>query len=325
MLSPALRERLLAVPDGPLDVVVDTDVTNEIDDQFALAWALRRPDRLRVQALYACPYSLGEQGFAAPGLVTDLERASVLARRDERRVTPAEGMALAAQECRRIAALAQSDVPVLEGAPRYLPDAGTPVSSPAAEHLVELAHQDRERPLHVLGIGCATNLASALLLDPSIAEHVVMVWTASYPSFWPYPNAGYNMVQDLPAARVLFDSGVPLVYLPGYYVGEQLRVGLPELREHLRGRGPLAAYLLELAETSVFLGPDPGATKVIWDLVDVAYALDPALLSTRLVRSPVLGEDLRFRETGTDRHLVREAHGVQRDAVFAGLYSAVTD
>ena len=323
MLTADLRERLLAPPDGPVDVVVDTDATNEIDDQFALAWALRSPDRLRVQAVYACPYSLGEQGFAAPGLVTDLERVRVRQRRDERVVSPEQGMRLAAQECRTIARLAGTDVPVLEGATRYLPDSRTPVASPAAEHLVELAGQDRERPLHVLGMGCATNLASALLLDPSIAARVVMVWTAAYPSFWPYPNASYNMVQDLPAARLLFDSGVPLVYLPGYYVGEQLRVSLPELQQNLAGTGELGDYLVDLAERSVFLGRVPGATKTIWDLVDVAYALEPALLSTRLVPSPVLGQDLRWQPGDADRHVVREAHGLDRDGIFAALYRAV--
>ena len=45
----------LALPrtDRVLDVVIDTDPVNEVDDQFAVAWALLRPDRLRVRALLA--------------------------------------------------------------------------------------------------------------------------------------------------------------------------------------------------------------------------------------------------------------------------------
>ena len=34
--------------------------------------------------------------------------------------------------------------------------------------------------------------------------------------------------QDLRATQLVFDSGVPLVYLPGYHVGAQLRLSLPE-------------------------------------------------------------------------------------------------
>lgn len=319
-MDTALREQLLTPPDGPVEVVIDTDVTNEIDDQFALAWALLRPDRLTVRALTACPYSLGEEGFAAPGLVGEHELAEVIARRDDRTVSTQEGMLLAAQECRTIAALAGVDVPVVHGAGRYLPDQTTPVRSDAAELIVELASEPRERPLHVLAIGCATNLASALLLDPTIQDKVVLVWTSAYPTYWPYSNASYNLVQDLPAGRVLFDSGAPLVYLPGYHIGEQLRTTLPELREYVRGRGPLGDYLYALAEQSLFFGRRPGASKVIWDLIAVAYAVDPALLSTRLVRSPRLGSDLRWQDARPDRHVVREAHALDRDGIYGDLF-----
>jgi purine nucleosidase len=43
-------------PSGVLRAVVDTDTDNEIDDQFAVVYALRSPERLRVEALYAAPY-----------------------------------------------------------------------------------------------------------------------------------------------------------------------------------------------------------------------------------------------------------------------------
>jgi purine nucleosidase len=91
------------------------------------------------------------------------------------------------------------------------------------------------------------------------------VWTSAYPSFWPYPNASSNLVQDLPASRVLLESGVPSVWLPGYYVAEQLRLSLPELREHVRDQGRLGRYLYVLAETFPFLGTTRGASKVVLD------------------------------------------------------------
>ncbi len=43
----------LAPPTGRVRVVIDTDTANEIDDQFALAWALRCPQQLDVVAVYA--------------------------------------------------------------------------------------------------------------------------------------------------------------------------------------------------------------------------------------------------------------------------------
>ena len=55
-MEEAQRIRMLQCPEHPVDVVIDTDTFNEVDDQFALAYLLRNPDRLRLQAIYAAPF-----------------------------------------------------------------------------------------------------------------------------------------------------------------------------------------------------------------------------------------------------------------------------
>lgn len=68
-------------------------------------------------------------------------------------------------------------------------------------------------------LGCVTNIAAAILRAPEIRENIVVVWTSSYPSSTPHCNKpSLNLVQDVHASRLMFDSGVPLVYLPGYHV-----------------------------------------------------------------------------------------------------------
>ena len=51
-------QRLAALesPKGIVDVVLDTDAYNEIDDQFALSYALRSPDKINLCAIYAAPF-----------------------------------------------------------------------------------------------------------------------------------------------------------------------------------------------------------------------------------------------------------------------------
>lgn len=327
-LTPSARERLLTPPIGPVEVVLDTDVTNEVDDQFAIAWALLRPERLRLRALHACPYSLGAHLLTDPGFLTDAERTHLrdVAARAEAMpvVSAAEGVERAAQECRELLRLAgRADVPVVDGSRSFLADERTPVASDSVDSLLALAHEEREGPLYVLAIGCATNVASALLVDPSIAERVVVVWTSAYPSFWPRQNSSFNLAQDIPAARVLLDSGVPHVYLPGYYVGEQLRTSAAELDAHVRGRGPLGAHLVDVCEQSSWFAR-PGASKVIWDLINVAWVLDPSWLPSALVPTPVLDDELYWRQR-PDRHVMREAYAVQRDAVWLDLYAALDE
>lgn len=40
-----------------MDVVIDTDAYNEIDDQYAISYLVKKSDKLKLQALYAAPFS----------------------------------------------------------------------------------------------------------------------------------------------------------------------------------------------------------------------------------------------------------------------------
>ena len=56
-LSDSEIEERLRPPTGPVRMVLDTDTYNEIDDQFAVVYALRSPEKLTVEALYAAPFT----------------------------------------------------------------------------------------------------------------------------------------------------------------------------------------------------------------------------------------------------------------------------
>ena len=332
LISDGERRELLAPPSGVVDVVIDTDVTNELDDQFAIVWAALRPDRLRIVGLHACPYSLSPALVEGGALLTPLDERNLRATLATHGVgvdqipvvAPADGVARARAELETIVELLGLDPAVVRtGADRYLASPTEPVVSEATEHLIELARAATE-PLQVVAIGCATNVASALLAEPSIATRIVVSWTSAYPSFWPSPNASFNLAQDLHAARVLLDSGVPLVYLPGYYVAEELRTTLAELHEHLAGHGPIGDYLYRVYEQHPLGGEHRARSKVIWDMVNIGWLLEPAWLTTGLVPTPQLGEDLRWVH-GPDRPVMREAVDLDRDAMFGDLFRCVAD
>ena len=56
-LSAELYQSRLAHPGHAARVIIDTDTANEIDDQYALAWALLSPDRVRLEGVTAVPFS----------------------------------------------------------------------------------------------------------------------------------------------------------------------------------------------------------------------------------------------------------------------------
>ena len=312
---------------GRVDVVIDTDLTNEIDDEFALVYALLSPERLNVLAIHAAPHSLSpelvERG-ALSELATRLLAEDAAAHGiDLRRIParpPGPSMEAAFERALEIARLLDARPPhgIHRGARRFLPDRTTPVASEAVRNLIALAAQPRPTKLVVIANGAITNVASALLEDPSLAERIVVIWTAAHPSFWPRPNASFNLVQDLDAARVVFESGVELVYVPGYYVAEKLRVSRPEMVEYVQGRGPVGDFLFSLYEGHPLFGSHHAKSKVLWDLATIGYVIDASWFQTHTVPAMTLDASRRW-VAGSGPPLL-EAIDLDRDRIFRDFY-----
>jgi len=305
-------------PGARLPVVIDTDAANEIDDQFAIAWALRATERLDVRGLYAAPFSFAHRRADHPGAKADAPPFD----------PPGEGMERSWREIVRVRELLglPGERDVFRGIGGYLPASGPVPSCPAVEHLVGMARAMPEgQPLYVVALGCPTNVAAALLRAPDVVDRIVVVWTAAWPSHAPHANASFNFEQDPRATRVLFDSGVPLVYLPGYQVGAQLRLSRAEADAWLPRRGEIGRYLHTLFCDNPLWAvyprpPDARYSWVIWDLICIAWLLEPGWVPSTLVATPGLGDDLRW-VARPGSHPMREAHAVDRDAIFRDLFA----
>jgi inosine-uridine nucleoside N-ribohydrolase len=340
--------RMLAPPAGPVRLILDTDAYNEIDDQYAIAWALLSQDQLQIEGVVAEPYSqahrkpqlyelydflLSDPGAPVPShlqesrswVQTLLEAGTDP--HDIDFVDPAEGMELSYQEILNLYEMLEQDPAgkVFRGSDRYLESLDAPVESPAAEFIIERALAGEEQPLYIAAIGCVTNIASAILLEPKIIERIVVLWTSAYPSVSKLDNTpSLNMVQDILSSQLLFDCGVPHVYLPGYHVGAQLLISLPEMERYVRGKGAIGDYLHHLYTHNSVVGHRnlkdlEGCTWVIWDLINFAWLLNPDWVPSHLVRAPILTDDL-YWEHDPGRHLMREAYKVNRDAIFRDFY-----
>jgi inosine-uridine nucleoside N-ribohydrolase len=279
-----------------LRVVLDTDTFNEVDDQFALAHLLLSPGQVDLEAVYAAPFFNGRSS------------------------DPADGMEKSYEEIQRVLTLVpgNSNPPVFRGSKQYLPGPAVPVESPAAADLVERAMATMKDKLHVLGIAVATNIASALLLEPRIAEKIVIVWLGGHAPYWPTADE-FNLGQDVHAARILLDSKAPLVLLPCCPVTSHLATTVPELEERLAPYSALGRYLTGIIRT--YAGDYPGAySKPIWDISASAWAVNSNWITTDLCPSPVLLEDRTWKLV-PDRHLIRIARQVDRDAIFTDFFT----
>ncbi len=346
IISEARMREQLTPPNGRMRLIIDTDTHNEIDDQFALAWALLSQDRLEIEGVLAEPYSFAHHQAPLLAAYEQLlnQEASVQeevmlvgsyrswaqnlinANIDPHTINfvlPDEGMELSYQEILKVYGLMDADPTglVFRGSPGYLPSLDQPIHSEAVDHLIERAMADDKRPLYVTAIGAVTNIASAILIEPRIIENMVVIWTAGYPSRSSMSNlTSLNLMQDPLSSRLLFDCGVPHVYLPGFYIGAQLTLSLPDMKEWIKGRGKIGDYLYHLYTHNPLhkrrgITDKFARTWVIWDVINIAWMLNPDWVPSQIMHSPILTDDLHWQHDPS-RHLMREAVGINRDAIF---------
>lgn len=293
-LSPATLLDRLALPTKPVRIVLDTDTYNEIDDQFALTYALLSPERITVEAVYAAPFHNERSSGPADGMRKSYEEILRLLERLDR---PHEGFAF-------------------QGSTAWLSGPDQAVRSPAVDDLVARASDDRPDPLYVVAIGAPTNIASALLAAPQIIGRIVVVWLGGNATYWP-TAAEFNLKQDMHASRILFDSGVPLVHVPCLPVTDHLCTTEAEIERFVKGRGAIGDYL-----SATYSGSSAdhfAYSRAIWDIGPIAWLVNPAWADSVLTHSPILTAEHTWSHD-SHRHLVREISYVQRNPIFGDLF-----
>ena len=208
---------------GRLKVILDTDIGGDIDDAWALGFALQSPD---------------------------LDLVGVT-------ITDGNTPARAKVACKLLHAGSRDDVPVAVG--RKTNDsndfqfawaedftAKQPVAQSAADFIVETV---RKNPgaITLVAVGPLQNVADALRKEPNLAKmlkRVVLMSGSIGPSAWqPQAMPEWNVVEATADAQVVYGAGLPITTVPldsTTYV--QLK---DEEREMLRKRDTPVGHALE--------------------------------------------------------------------------------
>lgn len=300
----ALTQRLRR-PSGLADVVLDTDAYNEIDDQYALAYLVRSEEACRIRAITAAPF------YSDPSLG-----------RLPRSVSPADGMERSYHEILKVLDLMDrndlKDI-VYRGSDSYLRAPLTPIRSEAADKIIELSKEyTSENPLYIAALGAITNVASALLIDPSLRDRCVVLWLGGHGHHFG-TCTDFNVIQDMDAARVVFGCGVPFIQLPLLGVVSEFRFCKPELESLFRGKNHLCDYLID--NTFEFAAKKFSYelwSKPLWDIAVVAWLIGSDFFLDRIVPSPIPQYDQTYSFIPT-RHPIRYVYYVHKDLLVADL------
>jgi purine nucleosidase len=288
----------LQPPAGKLSVVIDTDTYNEIDDQFAVVYALYSADQLDVQAIYAAPFFNDRSSGAGDGMSKSYDEILTLLEKMGR----------------------EPGGFVFRGSESFLESRDKPLQSDAARDLVKKA-MAAEETLYVLTLGAPTNVASAILMEPEIIKKIVVVWLGGKGLDWRTASE-FNLYQDLLSSQVLFDSGVPLIQLPTNPVTSHLLTTVPEVETYLKGQGAIGDYLFEIFKA--YHDDHFAWSKVIWDISAIAYAINPGWFSTEIRHSPILTDQVTYSFDHT-RHFYRVATALDRDGIFGDMFRKIRE
>ncbi|SOD96285.1 nucleoside hydrolase [Spirosoma fluviale] len=214
-------------------VIVDNDFSGDPDGLFQLAHLLLSPS-VEVRAIIGSHLRVGD-GF-------------------DNSTTQADNAAQKARELVQMMGL-KTAFPIMAGSNTAMPNDSTPVKSEAVAFIIrEALRTDTKLPLYVLCGAGLTEVASALLTNPQIANKLTLVWIGG-PEYTdlalPPPNYStpeYNLNIDIAAARVVFNrTTLPIWQIPRNAYRQAL-LPYSQLLVKVKPHGKVGKYLVDVLE-----------------------------------------------------------------------------
>ncbi len=256
---------------GPRRVIIDTDPG--VDDALALLLAMRSPE-LRIEAITAVAGNVPLE-LTLPNALRMVEIAG-------RTDIPVAAGAKAPLLRRLVTAAYAHGENGLGGA--VFPEPRThPVKEPASEVIRQIA---RKFPGEVtlLTIGPLTNIATALKMDPEVAGMIraLVMMGGSLSGGNITPAAEFNIYVDPEAARIVFQSGIPITMV-GLDVTRKTSLTEEHLLQLQAGQNPISQAAATIARNAIEHNRERGfeVGPNMHDSLAIAGFLQPSLMKLK--------------------------------------------
>ena len=298
---------------GPFRVIIDTDPG--VDDALALLLAMRSPE-LKIEAITPVAGNV-PLDLTLPNALRMVEIAG-------RTDIPVAAGAHAPLMRRLVTATYAHGENGLGGA--VFPEPTTkPVAMPAAEMIRQIV---RKHPGEVtlITIGPLTNIATALNSDPELASMVqaLVMMGGSLSGGNITPAAEFNVYVDPEAARIVFQSGIPITMV-GLDVTRRTSLTDDHVRTLEAAQNPVSQAAAKIGRNAIDHNRERGylAGPNMHDSLAVAGFLDPAILKLQDYYVDVettgeltAGETLGYSPVAGD---LRRRPGMEKDAAAANM------
>ena len=274
-----------------VNVILDTDIYNECDDQFAVAYLLKSQDKFNIEAITVAPYH------------------------HDNNISIEEGIDKSYDEIIKICNWLHFDWTnkLFKGSTDYLENDYNEENG-AVNKIIEIANKNDKT--YVLAIGTITNVALAIKKEPKIINKIEVIWLGGH-SFLSKDNKEFNFKQDVQAVRNVFESKVKLTIIPCKNVASNLRTSIYELEHFLKGKSELCDYLCQRFYNDGVHGIQE--RRVIWDISVIAYMINKEWFDTEEVSCPNINNDTSYELT-TKNHKITIINYLNVDKIYKDLF-----
>ena len=268
----------------PYNVLIDTDIGDDVDDILALAFALLRPE-LSVKAITAVSYDTDRRCHLIKRLLASLEREDVL-------FAPGLKLPLRPATEKEIQNALQPAGYILNQYPvvREEDQSTLPPADDAVE-LIARTVKEYSGNISLVTIGPLTNIAAALCRYPEIRTQIRSIAMMGGEMNLNRPE--HNVAWDAHAAEIVFSSGVPL-FMGTWDVTRGFVLSPEDCDLIGRHESPLCKLLHECIELWwPHKGWKPG--PVMYDVAPILWTYAPEYFTTEAmqVRIETRGEYTR--------------------------------
>lgn len=297
-----------------LPIILDTDANNELDDQHALAYLFFNDETFDIKGITVnTTYNGGEidQHYDEAKRIADLCDVS-------------------------------GKYPILKGANGNFDELKARAQSEtldgkiAVDFIIEQAHKTKKEKLIVAAIGKLTNVALAIEKDPSIKEHIKLVWLGSN-----YPEPGeYNQENDIPSLNYLLEQDLDFEIVTVRYGkksgSDAVKVSLNEVREKMVDMGPevepvigrhggsftnFGDYSIELFSKIDLYGDPP--SRALFDLVALAVLKNSQWGEKRSIPAPTV-VDKKWVDRPQNQKRITLWENFDRKAIINDFYKSLS-
>ena len=253
--------------DTRLKLIIDADTANEVDDLYAIVRAIVEPS-INLLGITSAQFHISPLASDTSVLESQSMNHDI------------------------IRLMNRSDIPLPIGSNYAMSAPNLPSRSQASKFIIDQAQQlDDNEILHIAILGSCTNVASAIVQEPSIIPKLVV----HYIGFWhdvetnTYDKKEFNSGNDTIAVDVLLDTeGLDLNVMTATTC-QHLVLNKAEVDQHLSDKNDISNYMINRWETFDRWWTKEDIQKehwIMWDLAIIEALIHPHLAVKETFTTP---------------------------------------